>query len=358
MRSGVNRADRFNQDRRTGGRLIVRLSLAGILSYGIPAASESIAAPDSSFQCIPSGFTIGIPPFHVSHGIQERYGSILLHLEPLQDELAEVLSNSGLFSNVALLREVPRPDSTDLTLLVSLSRIREVEGSGGSNFEISFSVLLTENRGGWALFQETYFQQIRGRYSPVVPQGVGPSVEVETAFPVIATRITRDLNIILNKSSDPTISALQASRTVTHASLAEMRILRPIVANAGVGLGNYSQYIDENLREKLYRKDCFLITALPDHVAQCLEDSLNAAGRMALESLTHCLADSSWQGFLLVNWITPVSDSLRVRSVLVTVPEMDVAYDKSLTTITGWRLGNTLEQLAAGIAQASHGWAY
>ena len=88
-------------------------------------------AEDAPIQCMPSGFTIGIPPFHVSHDFQARNESIPLHLEPLQNQLAEVLSKSGLFSNVAVLREAPRPDSTDLTLLVSISSVREVEGSGG-----------------------------------------------------------------------------------------------------------------------------------------------------------------------------------------------------------------------------------
>lgn len=230
-----------------------------------------------------------------------------------------------------------------------------MEGSGGSNFEISLSVLLTENLDGRSLFQQTYSQQIRGRFAPVVPKEVGPSIDVEAAFPAIATSITRDLNVTLNKSSDPAISALKESRTVTHTSLAEMRILHPIVEVAGAGVGNYSQYIDQSFRERLQRKDCFWIIELPERMAHCLEDSLNLIiGKTGFDGLAPCLADSNWQGFLLVNWISPESDSLRIRSVLLSVPDMSVSYDKSFTAVPGWRLGNTLEQHASGIAQASH----
>lgn len=351
MRSGSERQGR----RASVGRdLLTRFLLGNALISGLVLSSGSVAIADSTYQCMPSGFTIGIPRFHVSHDAQARYESIRLHLEPLQNELAEILSKSGLFSNVVVLREIPRPDSTDLTLLVSISGFREVEGSGGPNFEISLSVLLTENLGGRALFQQSYFRQIRGRYSPAAPQGVGPSLDLEVAFPEIAVSIARDLNSTLNQSSDPSLSTLKASRSVSHSSLAEMRIMHPIVENAGAGVGNYSRYIDEDLRERLERKDCFLITDLSENMARCLQDSIRAGSDQEFLRLGRCLTDSTWHGFLLVDWVWRVSDSLRVRSVLLMVPEMDVLYDKSLTTVTGWRLGNTLEQHAAGIAQASH----
>lgn len=332
--------------------------LAGIVSVIFPlllSLCQTIQAQEAPFQCTPSGFTIGIPPFHASHDIQTRFQSIAIHSQALQNRLAEILSKSGLFSNVAVLREVPRPDSTDLTLLVSISLIREVEGSGGSNFEVSLSVLLTENLGGRSLFQQTYFRVIRGRFATAGPQGVGPALDVDAAFPAIAVEIGRDLNSTLNRSSDPAISDIMKSRTVTHAALAEMRILHPIVADTRGGPGNYARYIDENLREKLQRKHCFQFSELADTTARCLDDLLVSSSERQLGNLSPCLADTTWHGFLLINWISPVSDSLRIRSVLLTVPGMDVSYDKVFTTVPGWRLGNTLEQHAAGIAQASHG---
>lgn len=327
------------------------LSIAAIVTT-LTVVSHTTVAEDV-YECMPSGFTIGIPPFHASHDVQARYESIRIHLEPLQNVLAEVLSKSGLFSDVVVLRDLPRPDATDLTLLVSLPLLRELEGSGGPNFEITFSVQLTENLGGRSLFQQTYSRQIRGKYSRAVPQGVGPSIEIEVAFPAIATTITRDLNAVLTKSSDPAISELKQSRTETHGSLAELRILRPIIDGAGTGLGNYGQYVDDNLRERLQRKDCFQLTELTPESALCIEDALAVATAPTFGGLSECV-DSTWHGFVLANWVSRVSDSLRVRSVLFAAPEMDVMYDRSFTTITGWRLGNTLEQLAAGIAQASH----
>jgi hypothetical protein len=268
--------------------------------------------------------------------------------------MAGILAKPALFSNVAVFRDQPHPDSTDLALLVSLADFRTAIEGPQPTYVVIVGVLLVESLGGQTLYQNTITKEFQSRYPSLVPADLAPSAELERVFPVIAAQVLRELDEALKQYSQTRTSRLDTPAIVTHGDLETLRILPVIVESSVGGLASYSRYVDESLRERLKRKNCFTLIEPADSMSDCLQNSFTLNAARPLQSLESCRVSSFWRGLVLVNWISSREDSIQIKSLLVTVPAGEVLVSDSVMTVGGWRLGNTLERLAAGIAQAAH----
>ena len=316
--------------------------------------SPATFSADPVNQCKPTGFTLGVPPFRGSYDITRRYESLPLDFTQLQNTLAEILSKSGLFSSVAVFADGPRPDSSDLSLLVSIPVFREAVSGEYPTYELMVDVILVENLDGRSILQRSYSRQFKPRHAQGLPRGVQGRVDAQIAVAEIGIGLAKDLDAELNSYADPALVRLRQSKTSTHTTLEQLRIAPLVVAGSADGLSNYGRFVDEKFREKLARKNCFSLIELRDDEWRCLADSLANGDELVDEAIKACAEGFGWQGFLLVSFLSANDENLRIRSVLVDLPARQVLYDKSLVAPPGWRLGNMLEQHAASIAQASH----
>ena len=309
---------------------------------------------DPADQCEPTGFKLGIPPFRGSYDITRRYESLPLNLAQLQNTLAEILSQTGLFSSVLVFPDGPHPDSSDLSLLVSIPVYREAVSGEYPTFELMVDVNLVENVDGRSILRRSYSRQFKPQHVQGLPRGVQGRVEAQITFAEIGNGLATDLDAVLNGYADPALARLSQSKTSAHTTLEQLRIAPSVVVGPTAGLSNYGRFVDEKFQEKLERKNCFSLIELSDDEQRCLADSLATGVRLADEALKACAEKFGWQGFVLVSFLSAGDANIQIRSILVQLPSRHVLYDTSLAAPTGWRLGNMLEQHAAGIAQAAH----
>lgn len=335
--------------------------LSGVVIIGVfyLLLSNSAFGADTTYQCIPSGFSLGIPPFHgpfeVNYGSGGLDFSGSISFGAMRERLGEQLHKSSLFSGVTFYEDGPNPDSTDLTLLVSIPTMRQLSEGPPASYHLIVDIMLLENVGGNALFNISYETSYESPYSSTTPAAERFNADMQVAFASLIPGIAIDLNRTLNESADPLFLGLAEAKTVTHSHLEPLRILPTIVAGNAPGLGHYSLFVQEHLRDRLARKDCFTLMPLPDAVTQCVSDSGAADLKQLIGILGRCkVGGTASQGMLLVTFLSSDGQYNRVRCVLLLLPQFQTLYDQSLIAAAGWHLGNALEKLAAGIAQASH----
>ncbi len=329
------------------------LQVIAVIAVFLLKHSEVFPA-DPVDQCKPTGFTLGIPPFRGSSGVNRGYESLPLDFSQLQNTLAELLSKSGLFSSVAIFSDGPHPDSSDLSLLVSIPVFREAVSGADPTYELTMDVILLENVDGRAILRRSYFRQFKPRHSQGLPPGVQGRVEAQIALAAIGTELVQNLDAVLNGYADPSLARLRRSMMSAHTVLEQLRIAPVVDMGSMPGLSNYGRFVDEKFREKLDRKNCFSLIALSDDEQRCLAASPAADGKPVDSVLKGCAGQFGWQGLVLVSFLSAENADIRIRSILIEQPSQHVLYDTSLVAPTGWRLGNMLEQHAAGIAQAAH----
>jgi hypothetical protein len=323
----------------------------------VTSSSTAGADPDSIYQCIPSGFTVGIAPIKAPLNIQDEYelsGSV--SFGSMQQTLAEQLYESSLFSDVIAFTDGTHPDSTDLSLLLTIPRMEEYSTAAPYSYEFDMEVMLVENAGGTVLFSKDYTAEYRPQQTATtaLPASARFNADMQIAFTQAVSQIIPDLDATLNNDSDPVFSELKRAKTVIHSHLEPLWVLPVIVEGDSPGLKNYARFVGATLTERLARKNCFDFQTAPEHLSDCL-----AAGRLVsseiVASLKKCLGAAEYDnGLMLITILSSEGLENRVHSVLLHLSTFEKLYDRSIVTSAGWHLGNALEKHAAGIAQASH----
>lgn len=332
------------------------VALGGMLCL---LSSSATYGADSTYQCIPSGFSIGIPPFQAPYDAGAgAYGLSVpgfVSYGAMRERLGEQLHKSSLFSGITLGGDSEYPDSTDLTLLVSFPTIRQESEGPPATYQLVVSVVLVENVGGNALFDKSYERTYEAQYASTLLVSERFNADIQVAFAGVIPDIIIDLNRVLNQSTDPVFLDLAEAKTVTHAHLESLWILPTIALGKAPGIAQYGRFIREHLKDRLSRKNCFTVVPLSDTVRQCAADAGATELQQVVDALRRCAMGRALErGMLLVTFLSPEEPYSKVRCVLLLLPDFKVLYDRSVTAPTGWRLGNALEELAAGIAQASH----
>ncbi|GAB4327589.1 MAG: hypothetical protein Kow0074_23020 [Candidatus Zixiibacteriota bacterium] len=275
-----------------------------------------------------------------------------LPLEKLRDRLAESLVNSHLFTEVVLLEDGPAPDSTDMTLLVSVPVALQVSESDPPSYQFDFDVMLIENVGGEQLFRARYDTLYESRYNRAIRDAHRFDIEMEVVFSSLVPRILAGMDGALNSFPSLAAQDLDGDRIVQVAQKMPVWIAPTIVSNPSPGLLNYAGYIKDKLRDRLERKNCFAFDDLPDGLDACFIEKTTEDVNELRRAYRRC--DPEWAGVIVLILLRDQGEDMSFRSVLLKAPEMQVLYDRTVVTQPGWRLTNSLESHAAGIAQSAH----
>lgn len=342
------------RSRSTRGSILCQLSRTMILMLVIMiGAFATTVAADTTYVCTPSGFTVGVPPFRaVTESFTSRSPVRTLPLEKLRERLAESLVNSHLFTEVVLLKEGPAPDSTDLTLLVSVPVARQVSESDPATYEFTFDVMLIEHAGGEQIFRARYDTLYESRYNRSIRDAHRFDIEMEIVFLAFVPRIVTGLDGALNAFPSMSVTELASGKRVRHTHLEPLWLAPTIVQDPSPALLNYAGYIKDRLRDRLERKNCFSFADLPDGLESCFINETSGTVDDVQADYRNCHPE--WAGMIVLIMLSDQGEQMRFRSVLLMSPEMQVLYDRTLSTRPGWRLTNSLESHAAGIAQSAH----
>lgn len=317
--------------------------------------SAAALGADTVYQCTPSGFSLSVAPIRGSSLAQFEFDvTVSVPYASMQEMIAERLFRTSLFSRVSSSPSGPHPDSSDLSLLLSIPIARETVGRAYPAYELTVSVMLVENVGGYALLSETYASEFQSTYSKRLPQLERSRTEILIGFAAIIPQIVEDLERALNQNLEPEYAAWKESRTVVHSHLERLWIAPTRISGSSPGLQNYGRYVAEKLRDRLARKNCFIFPPLTDALRDCLAGVETVDRAAAIKALNRCPTVSSLDGMLLLITLTAESEGRNLHALLVLLPSAVVLYDRTVSISGGWHLGNRLEEHAAGIAQASH----
>ena len=332
---------------------VVEIILVGALLVAPPPALIAQPSPPQPGQaiCVPCGFSIGIPPILSVHDLSISSDAPPLRLTRMQDRLGELLFKTGLFSDVRTFTDEPHPDSTDLSFLVSVSEVHRVSDGDPPSYEVTYNVLLQENFEGSPIFQTAQTRDVQSQNSGSVSPVIDAAAQIEADFSVFVLTLLPDIAQALNQP----VGALDAGVDLS----ASQRLLPPVFAiptlavGSQRGLGNYGQWIQDNLFKRLQRKNCVRIVLPSTQTIACVQEVLAATSIDSLSPILTCLPDSARSGLVLLSWVSALGDSLGIGAALFRAPSMGILYDSSLTTMTGWRLTNALEAIASGVATAA-----
>jgi hypothetical protein len=334
-------------------RLAASVLLVGALLSlpGSPARAQQPTASSGQAVCIPCGFSIGIPPILSTYDLSISSDAPPLRLARMQDRLGELLFKTGLFSDVRTFADQPHPDSTDLSFLVSVSEVHRVSSGDPPAFEVTYDILLQENFEGSPIFQKTETRDVRSQTTTSSSPVVNATAQIEADFSTLILTLVPDIAQALNQP----ISAFDAGRSQS----STLEMLPPVYAiptlavGSQRGLGNYGQWIQDNLFKRLQRKNCVRVVVPSAQTISCVQEVLTTTSIDSLSPILTCLPDSARQGLVLLSWVSALGDSLGVGAALFHAPSMDILYDSTLATMTGWRLTNALEAIASGVATAA-----
>lgn len=311
---------------------------------------------DTTYQCIPSGFSLGIPPirgpyediYHLDIQGPVSYGA-------MRERLVRQLQSSSLFSWVTVPDSSLQQESSDLSLLISIPSMRQTIEGPPSSYELTVVLVLVENLGGNTLFSKTYQTSYESQSSYSIAASERFNAAIQIAFANLIPKMVVDLNQVLNQTQDPAFLYLAEAKTVTHSHLEPLWILPSMIERESPGLANYRRYVDGHLHDRLTRKDCFEIQSVPESVLGCIPDTTAPNLNELTGVLRQCMSTRTPNhGMALLTFLSAEGQQIRVRSALVLLPGLEILFDQTLITASGWHLGNALERLAAGIAQASH----
>jgi hypothetical protein len=318
--------------------------------YSSPRAQQP---PEQGSQpvCIPCGFSIGIPPILFNFDFSLSTDALPLRLARMQDRLGELLFKSGQFSNVRTFADAPHPDSTDLSFLVSVSQVHLVSDNDPPAYQVTYDLLLQENLEGAPVFQRTLTREVRSQTSNSTSSTVDASTQIEADFSVMILSLLPEIVQALNQPINP-ITAGHDQPALPESAPALFAI-PTLAVGSQRGLGNYGQWIQSNLFDRLQRKNCVRIVVPSSQTITCVQQVLATTSIDSLSPILACLPDSAHQGLVLLSWVSSLGDSLGVGAALFRAPSMGILYQSTLTTLTGWRLTNALETIASGIATAA-----
>ncbi len=338
--------------------IIVLFVLTGVQTG--PAFAEPT---DTVYQCIPSGFTIGIPAIQVFSDLTDLFDDTQEYeyyssgpVNRMQDKMAQTLSNSGLFRDVLVFPDASYPDSTDLYLLVSISTLNQLTSDAYPEYEMEVDFLLVENLDGEVVWSKKYATRYAAVIARVPPSAADKFKDAYVGFLEILGPLVGDLEQALNQESGLTSSWEQQrkAKTVTHSQLEPLWVVPIITNGAKSGLTNYARFIEQKLRQRLVRKNCFAFSEFSPTTKSCLTKAVEQSKGDPAKGLSKCADLLNEDGLVLMYMLTDEGENLGIHAVLLQMPQMNILYDKMWSTSTGWRLAATLEKIAAGVAQASH----